>query len=42
MGTVEQGFQPIELGVVEISEMGLSKSAEYEIALLGSPMPAPE
>jgi len=42
IGTVEQSFQPVELGVVEISEMGLGKSADYETALLSSAMPAPE
>jgi hypothetical protein len=42
IGTVEQSLEPIELCVVEVGEMGLGKPAQYEIALLGSPMPAPE
>jgi hypothetical protein len=39
---IEQSFEPVELRVVEVSEMDLGKSAKYEIALLGSPMPATE
>jgi hypothetical protein len=42
VGAVEQGFEAVELRTVEAREISLSKSAEYEIALLRSTMPAPE
>jgi hypothetical protein len=42
ISTIEQSFKTLELREVEISEISLGKSAEYEIAFLCSPMPAPE
>jgi hypothetical protein len=41
IGAIEQRFEPFELRAVEVSEVDLGKSAKDEIALLGSPMPAP-
>jgi hypothetical protein len=41
IGAIEQRFKPFELRAVEVSEVNLGKSAKDEIALLGSPMPAP-
>jgi hypothetical protein len=42
IGTIEQSLEPVHLRGVEVSEMGVGKPAEDEIALLGSPMPASE
>jgi hypothetical protein len=42
IGTIEQSFESVELRAVEVSEMDFGKSAEDEIALLGSPMPTSE
>jgi len=42
IGTIEQSFESLDLRDVEVSQMGLGKSAAYEIALLRSPMPAPK
>ena len=42
ISTIEQSFKTLELREVEISEISLGKSTEYEIAFLCSPMPAPE
>ena len=42
ISTIEQSFKSLDLRDVEVGQMGLGKSAKYEIALLRSPMPAPE
>ena len=42
ISTIEQSFEPLDLRDVEVSQMGLGKSAKYEIALLRSAIPAPE
>ena len=42
IGAIEQSFEPVDLRVVEAGEITLGKSAEDEITLLCSAMPAPE
>jgi hypothetical protein len=41
IGAIEKRFKTLELRAVEVSEVDLGKSAKDEIALLGSPTPAP-
>ena len=42
IGAIEQSFETLQLRAVQVSDMGLGKSAEYEVALLRSAMPAAE
>jgi hypothetical protein len=42
VGTIEQRFEALELGVVETREAGIGERSEEEIALQGSAMPTSE
>jgi hypothetical protein len=42
VGAIEQSLETLQLLAVQLSEMGIGKSAENEIAFLRAAMPGPE
>jgi hypothetical protein len=42
IGSIEQGFEPVELVRVKPREVSLRERAENKVAFLRAPVPAPE